>query len=126
MHVVLYHMLFDSLPILPDIRLILMDIYTNTKCSYDSFLVMQLAGVNEGDSLYPILFNLASEPIRLAARQINGMNQCGSKKVITTYTDDSAIINTCQVEMDKNLESIFLMASSQGLKFKEIQFDEFY
>ena len=47
--------LFDRLPILPDLRLILMDIYMNTKCSYDSFSVMPLAGLKQGDSLSPIL-----------------------------------------------------------------------
>ena len=66
--------LFDSLPIPLELRLILKDIYTNTKYRYDSFSVMLLAGVKQGDfSLFPILFNLASEPIILA-KQFNGMN----------------------------------------------------
>ena len=61
---------------------------------------MPLAGVKQGDSLFPISFNLASEHIMRAAKQFNGMNLFGSKKVITTYADDSVIITTCQTEMD--------------------------
>ena len=39
--------LFDSPPIPLEIRLILKDLYTNTKCSYDSFSVMPLAGLSK-------------------------------------------------------------------------------
>ena len=34
---------------------------------------MTLAGVKQGDSLFPILFNLASEHIMRAAKQFNRM-----------------------------------------------------
>ena len=78
---------------------------------------MPLAGVKQGYSLSPILFNLASELIIRAAKQFNRMNIFGSKKVIATYADDSAIITTYKTEMDKILKSIFLTASSLGLLF---------
>ena len=71
----------------------------------------------KGDSLSPILFNLAAELIIRAAKQFNGTNLFDSKKVITTYADDSVIITTCQTEMDQILESIFSIASSLGLQF---------
>ena len=70
-------------------------IYINTKCIYDSFSAIQLAGVEQGDSLYPILFNLAPEHIIRSAKQFNGIYLFSSKNVITIYVDDSAIIIRC-------------------------------
>ena len=54
---------------------------------------MPLVDVKQGDSLSPILFDLAY--VLRAAKQFNGIYLFYCKKVITTYADDSAIITTC-------------------------------
>lgn len=66
------------------------DIYSNTWYVYDSFSIMSLASVKQGESISPILFNLSSEHIIRSIKKFNGINLFGSKgdyhikKVITT------------------------------------------
>ena len=113
--------LFDSLPVPDGLKRRLRDIYTDNKWEFVSdsepVAAYPVAGVRQGDSLSPIIFNLASEPLVRAAKGGQGVDLFGATIRTTVYADDTAVVAQTPDQLQTTLDDLSRVASSLGMMF---------
>ena len=76
-------------------------IYSNNSYEYQYFtyywshLLLEL----DKETLTPILFNIATEPLLIYVTKYHGIKLFDNKLHITTYADDSAILSNSENDM---------------------------
>ncbi|MFO0089556.1 MAG: RNA-directed DNA polymerase, partial [bacterium] len=115
--------LFESLPIPPVLRRILVDIYEGNTLEFAAgpaiISIDPTAGVRQGDPLSTGVFDLAIEPVLRAAKSSTnlGFSVFGFLAKVTGYADDLAVIGMSVADQQRVLDVVDKVASILQLQF---------